>query len=220
MSKSKLPKHVEEVKAFLDQDPSYPNFEVAQKLMSETPDHISMWKSLERRKIGSDSLWVWAFLEEASKASKLPQYHYMSVKDRNELSNRMDRLSKELSQTLRANEFDTHIVYIQGKIFNGFYCFEDLGYSNQQRIEADNIEKLKISTILNKIAERSKTIIAEEPLPGKTGKNVRAIRFIRIMSKHNRRRFKTPLNKVIATAANSIFETQYSESDIRKLLSR
>ena len=63
-------------------------------------------------------------------------------------------------------------------------------------------------------------ILAEKPLPGKAGKNVKAIRFIRIMAKLLCQLYDTPLNNVLMAAANSIFETQYSESDIRKLLSR
>lgn len=220
MSKSKLPEQVHEVKAILARDPSDPHFEIAQKLINETPDHISMWKSLERRKIGKDSLWVWGFLGAASSASALPPYHYMSLNDRNELSDRIELLSKELSRALKANDLDVHIIFTEGKIFNGFYIFEDFGESNRARIEADGKKKLQVSKFLKYVAERSKNTIAEEPLPGKAGKNVRAIRFIRIMAKRNSWLYETPLNKVIAIAANSIFETQYSESDIRKLLSR
>jgi hypothetical protein len=44
MSKSNLPKQVQEVKDILDRDPSDPRFGVAQKLINETPKHISMWK--------------------------------------------------------------------------------------------------------------------------------------------------------------------------------
>jgi hypothetical protein len=124
MSKSKLPEHVQEVKAILARDPSDPKFEVAQKLINETLDHISMWKSLERRHIGSDRLWVWGFLETALSASTLPPYHYMSLKDRKELSYRIDHLSKELSRILKANDLDVHIIYTQGKIFDGFFVLK------------------------------------------------------------------------------------------------
>lgn len=220
MSKFKLPKQVQEIKAILARNPSDPHFEIAQKLISETDEKISMWKSLERRNIEKDNFWVWHFLGSALRASALPPYHYMSLKDRNELSDRIDSLSKELSRALKANDLDIHIVYADGTVFNGFYCFEDFGESNQERIEADGTEKLQVSDLLKNVAERSRNIIAEESLPGKAGKNVKAIRFIRLMAKENFRFYRTPLNKVIATAANSIFETQYSESDIRKLLSR
>ena len=168
MSKSKLPEQVQEVKAILARNPSDPRFEVAQKLINETCDHISMWKSLERRKIDNDDLWVWGFLGAASRASVLPPYHYMSLNDRNELSDRIDRLSKELSRALKANDLDVHIIFTDGKIFNGFYCFEDFGESNQHRIEADGTKKLQVSNLLKNVAERSKNIIAEEPLAGKT----------------------------------------------------
>jgi len=221
MSKSKLPEQVQEMKDNLARDPSHPRFEIAQKLINENPDNILMWKSLERRRgINKDDFWVWSFLGSALRASTLPPYHYMSLKDRNELSDRIDRLSRELSRTLKANGLDVHMIYTDGTTFNGFYIFEDFGETNQERIEAAGTEKLRVSEHLKFIAERSRNILAEEPLPGKAGKNVKAIRFIRIMAKTNCQLYGTPLNNVLMAAANSIFETQYSESDIRKLLSR
>jgi hypothetical protein len=220
MSKSKLPEQVQQVKAILASEPSHPCFEIAQKLIDENPENISMWESLGRRRVNQDDLWVWHFLRSALRASALPRYHYMPLRDRNELSDRIDRLSKELSQALKTNDLDFHIIHTDGKIFNGFYAFEDFGVSNQERIEADGTNKLQISKLLKSVAERSKNIIAEEPLPGKAGINVKAIRFIRLMAKFNLNFYKTPLNMVLSTATNSIFGTNYTESDIRKLLSR
>jgi hypothetical protein len=220
MSKSKLPKQVQQVKDILAQDPSDPRFEVAQKLIDESPENILMWKSLERHEFNHDNYWVWRVLESALRASALPPYHYMSLKDRNELSDRIDRLSKELSRVLKTNDLDVHLIQADGTVFNGFYFFEDFGESNQERIEAADTKKIRVSELLKGVAERSRNIIAKEPLPGKAGKNVKAIRFIRLMAKSNYTFYGKPLNMVLSTAANSIFETQYSESDIRKLLSR
>lgn len=220
MSTSKLPEQVREVQAILDRDPADERCELAQKLMDETPEHISMWKSLERRKIGEDALWVWGFLETALMASTLPPYHYITALDRQDLSYRIKNLSRELSRTLKANGLDVHIIFNEGKIFNGFYVFEDFGESNRVRIKAAGKKKVQVSDLLKYVSERCCKVIEEEPLPGKAGKNAKAIRFIRIMAKRNSWLYKTPLNKVIATAANSIFETLYSASDIRKLLSR
>jgi hypothetical protein len=221
VAKSNLPKDVQKVKSILAQHPDDELFEVAQKLMDETPERISMWKTLERRNIDDgDELWVWVFLKQALMASTLPPYHYVSGSERKSLSFQIENLSEELSWTLRANGLDFHIVYNEGTMFNGFYFFEDFSESNQARFEDSGRQKLRASEFLNYLAERCCEIIEEEPLPGKSGKNVKAIRFIRIMAKKNRRFYSTPLNKVIATAANSIFETQYSASDIRKLLSR
>lgn len=220
MTKAKLPVQVLAIKYILDQNPSDSRFEIAQKLIGETHEHISMWKSLERRREDPDDLWVWSFLTTASNASVLPPYHYMTAVDRNELSDRIQNLSKELSRTLKAYELEFQIIQNDGKIFDGFFIFEDFGESNQQRIESANTKKLPVLKILEGIAERTKRIIAEEPLHGKAGKNVKAVRFIRIMASRNHILYGTPLNKVIATAANFIFDTNYSSSDIRKLLSR
>ena len=221
MSMSKLPEQVREMRDKLARYPSHPRFKIAQKLINENPENILMWKSLERRRgINKDDFWVWSFLGAALKASKLPPYHYMPLRDRNELSNQIDLLSKKLSQALKANDLDVHWIFTDGTTFNGFYIFEDFGETNQERIEAAGTLKLRVSEQLKFIAERSRNILAEQPLPGKAGKNVKAIRFIRIMAKLLCQLYGTPLNSVLMAAANSIFETQYSESDIHKLLSR
>ncbi len=77
MRNSNLPKHVQEVAANLEKDISNPYIRVSKKLIGETPDHISMWKSLEQRHPPFyDDLWDWGFLESASNAIDLPAYRY------------------------------------------------------------------------------------------------------------------------------------------------
>jgi hypothetical protein len=220
MQKSKLPVHVQGVRAYLADDQNHRCFKIAKKLIGEDPERISMWKSLERRRVGDDEVWVWAFLHDALNASSLPKFHYLSQIERKELAEQIERISKKLSLLLKRNDLDFHLIYNDGKIFNGFFCFEDFGESNRESIDAEGRKKLLTSRLLMEIAGRSNKLIAEEPSKGKASKNMRAVRFIRLMAERNLMLYGTPLNNVIAHAANSIFNANYVESDIRKLLSR
>lgn len=229
-----LPEHVQKTRNYLLKiEPDYYNpksyIKTALKLTENTPELLTMWKSLLRQEIrvlkkhGSelyDDLWVSAFLEAAHNASNLPSYHYISQRERDELSDQITKVSNQLIRLLKINDLDPHIIFNEGKIFNGFFLFEDFGWSNRARIEESGTPKLKVSQLINRIAERSREKIAEEPLPGKASRNAMAIRFIRLLADRNIYRFDMPLNKVVATAANVLFDTQYTASDIRKLLSR
>ncbi|MBW2195758.1 MAG: hypothetical protein JRF37_09380, partial [Deltaproteobacteria bacterium] len=136
---------------------------------------VSMWKELEelqeRYELPENDPWVWTFLKQALNASTLPPYHFMSRKNRDDLSDRIDSLSKELLRVLKNNALDFHIVFIEKFYFNGFYLFENFSEETQSEIEADGTEKLQVSELLKGVAERSKEAIVEEPLPGKAGKN-------------------------------------------------
>lgn len=183
-----------------------------------------MWLALEKREekreVLDDDLWVWGFLEAAAAASNLPPYHYLPVRGRRKLTKTIASLATRLAKILEANELDAHLIHSDGKMFNGFYLYEDFGESNQARIDEAGTNELKLSVLIQEIAERVQEKITEEPVRGKSGKNVRAIRFVRLIANRNKRMYGAPLNGVTATAANAIFGTSYGESDIRKLLSR
>jgi len=214
----RLPKDVVTVRKCLELDRSDDLYEIANKLIGNSPELIGMWRSLERRKIGDLEHWVWSFLGAAVDASNLPPFHYKSLKARRELSDRIATLAKNLSSELEQNELDGHLIYSDGKIFNGFFLYEDFGESNQARIDADQCKKLPVSTVIQRISDRAVEKIENEPMPGKVGANVRAIRFVRIVAERNKRMYGDPLNAVIATAVNAIFEKSYEESDIAQPL--
>lgn len=92
--------------------------------------------------------------------------------------------------------------------------------SNQAAIDADGVDKLKVSVLIGKISKRARRKISEEPMPGKAGMNARAVRFVRIVATRNQQLGGEPLNMATAAAANAIFGTSYRESDIRNLLNR
>ena len=190
------------------------------KLLIDTPPLVAMWRALEKRSILDDDLWVWAFLEAATDATNLPPYHNAPARERRKLTQAITDSANKLARMLAVNELDAHLIHSDSGWFKGFSLYEDFGDSNRARIDAAETNKLKVSVLIQGIADRAKEKICDEPLPGKTGRNARAIRFIRLIAKRNMSSYKVPLNAVTATAVNVLFETSYEESDIRKLLSR
>ena len=98
----------------------------------------------------------------------------------------------------------------------GFYIYEDFEENHQAEINESAVKMIELTTLLNEINERSRRKVLEEPLAGKAGKNNRAIRFIRNMAIRNRKLYDQPLNKVIMSATNALFDTNCFESDIAK----
>ncbi len=213
--------NVKSVKAYLEKEPSHKLYDISKKLMQEDPELISMWRSLQRNAPNlDDDWWVWSFLESSFSASKLPEFHYMSLKDREDLVEQIRRDTARLVRNLKNQDLDVNLIYNEGKAFNGFFFYEDFDYSNQMYIDDSGTHKQSFVDLLVELSERSTKIIEEDPEPGKASKNVRAIKFVRSLAARNNRLYKTPLNSVLATAVNTLYQTSYNESDIRKLLSR
>jgi hypothetical protein len=217
----KLPKEVTRVQQQLSRDPSHELFHIAEKLIKNTPDLVAMWNAL-KRPAEQDDLWVWGFLRAVESASALPPYHYVRKRERDELSEKITKLATKLSQALVVNKLDGHLIHNKGKIFNGFLLYEDFGESNQAGIDDDDLDKLKISTLITEFAERATSKIKETPTRGKSAKNVMAIRFIRLLAERNSQwyQYGKPLNSVVATATNAMYKTDYSASDVTNLLTR
>ena len=217
---AELPQDVKRAKHVLSLDPSHELTQIAEKLVADTPELMAMWQALESRRHPDDQDWVWAFLRQAADACNLPPYHYKSAADRRDLSNEITDLACRLARALRVNGLDAHLVQNEGKLFSGFFFYEDFGDSNRASIDTGGTSKLEVSVLVERIAERAQKKIADEPIPGKAGPNAHAIRFIRIIAARNKRWYGKPLNAVTATAANAIFGTTYQESDIHNLLNR
>ena len=215
-----MPEDVQIVKRRLSKDPSDELYNISQLLINETPELIAMWRALERRNVGDDDLWVWVFLGAAFRASNLPPYHYMSASDRRSLADDICFDAETLSRRLKVNGLDVHFIFSDKEPYNGVFPLEDFEAPTQARFIRDAVKKVKISKMIEGIAKRSRKLIEEEPLPGKVGKQVKAIRFVRLMAERNIRQYNKPLNDVIATSTNVLFDTEYQKSDIRKLLSR
>ena len=196
--------------------------DIAGKLIVDTPELVGMWRTLERLKHPNEPppIWVWNFLGDAFDASTLPPYHYKSKAERRELIEIIRNSSVALANTLTVNELDLHLVKGDGYLFNGYFAYEDFGDSNRKRIDIQGDLKLKMSYAITQTAERAIQKITDEPMPGNVGVNVRAVRFIRIIAANNTRRHGEAFNTLTAAAANAIFETNYTPSDVTNLLAR
>mgnify|MGYP000435633241 CR=1 FL=1 len=200
----------------VDSDYSEDLKKIAKKLTIDTLDLVNMWKAIEKRSDTVDDLWVWGFLEAVEKAARLPRYHYKSKAERGELVSDINKLSRKFLLKLESNDLDVHLLYNPGAMFEGFYIYEDFDANHQAQINEIAVNKIELTTLLNEISERSRRKVLEEPLAGKAGKNNRAIRFIRNMAIRNRKLYDQPLNKVIMSATNALFDTNYTEIDIAK----
>jgi hypothetical protein len=215
-----LPKAVKKMRAALAKHPRGRLTDIASKLINDTPDCIKMWRALERRSSQpEDDLWVWAFLRATSDAADLPTFHYLSKRHRSDLANRISLIANELNRALEDNRLDFQIVKISnGQNFPGFRVYEDFSDSNQAQIDRAGEEKLKATDILRYVAARATSAIENEPVAGKSGTNVRAVRFVRQMAKRNQLVYGARLNHVIATATNLLYETKYADADISALV--
>lgn len=204
-------------------NPEDPLYEVAKKLITNNPrELITMWVTLEKRKhlLDPDCEWVWGFLEAVKNASRLPKYQYKSKSERQTLAKDVSDITTKLARILKANDLDHHLIHV-GMGINGYFCyFEDCSDSHQAGLVAKNINKVPISALLDELSRRSNELILAEPIRGKKGVNVEAVRFARKMIERNLYCYQKPLNAVVATATNAIFGTNYSESDISNIHKR
>ena len=231
-----LPGAVERVKAEIQKAPNFKKVAKKKdsylKLLSGESDNLKkMWLSLEREekklaKVNGSFVhddWVWTFLRHCMNTIDLPPYHLMSSKERQVLSDKIASLSDKLAGILKKNKLDAHLVSNTGKMFNGFFVYEDFGESNQQRIDDMKLRKLKLSKSIEITSERAKKKIADEPLPKRNvdkDKNrteaerssyTKARRFIYYMYWRNMDRYGQHLSQVIATATNTIFDTVFKD---------
>lgn len=217
-----LPKQVELLGKFLKSDRSHDLFEIANLLITDSEEHIEMWRSLENREqFSEDDLWVRIFLGSVHLAVTFPPYYFVSQTDRKNILKRIDYLTNELLSVYEENDLAPRIVAANGKIFNGFYIIDEFSEKNREGFENDeNTQKCDFMSILKGVAAYAEKKIKDAGYKGKSGKNAKAIRLIRELSDHTIRKYGTPLNNVLATVANTLYSTSFTESDIRKLLSR
>lgn len=216
-----LPSQVEKVRLQLKEFPQLELTDIADKLLlPNDPELCHMWATLEKYSINHDDLWVWGCMHRVKDCLFLPRYHSLNKKDRKELVEDIQSISKKLVEKLCANNLDATIIHTNGTLFNGFFLYDDFSESNQWEIDNSYANKLLVSHLITRIAERATEKINQEPLSGKIGKNSEAIRFIRLMINQHHRIYKMPLNKVVVSCVNALFGTMYSESDVSNLINR
>lgn len=216
-----LPSQVEVVRSQLQKFPKPELSPIAEKLLIPSDQELCRtWKTLENYSHAVDELWVWAYLKTVRDCLHLPRYHDLNKRDRKELKNDIQSISRELVTKLRVNSLDATLIHNNGFNYNGFYFYEDFGESNQSQIDQSNTNKLLVSSLITQIVSRAVEKIDQEPLPGKKGKNSEAVRFVRMMVTHHMWSYRTPLNKVVVNLANALFGTAYAESDVSNLIKR
>jgi hypothetical protein len=194
---------------------------VARKLTESTPQLVGMWRALERRnKDDPHDLWVQWFISEAADAKELPPFHLLPASQRRELAKKIGTISVQLADLIERNELVEHLIFGTGRMFPGFMFYEDFGESNRARIDDAGDAKLATSRLIREIGARARQRIIDEPKPGKAGRNHRAILFMRQLAARNNLRYGKPLLAVVATATNTLFDTQYDQSDVQNLMTR
>ncbi len=193
------------------------------KRLTAYPEHEAMWRSLAKRATPRDDTWVWAFLEAVEHASDLPGYQYRPNRDRKELGERIRALSTELKMLYRAADLSPHVVRLEGErirkeVFDGLYVLEALPWDVRARIEERKIQRISVLEVLERAAAAAHEELCHATGKVRAGKNVRAIRFLRALAKRNRAKYGTPLLAVIATVTNTLYDTDYVQTDIRRLV--
>lgn len=222
MAKDSFPAAVIEVRGWKDDTEQYELLKILANENSPYRDElIKVWKTLEKHEFckhestiyGFRCHWVYRILERVSLAQKMPPYFYISAKERTALKNDIERLSNELVKKYKAYGLDTNLFFSQSRIFGNWHIYEDYSDANKQRIDQENPDKILTSRIIEFLAERAVDKIEDSKIKGKASKNVKAISFARNLYDANKEKYGQPLNEVISIITNSLFQTNYNESD-------
>jgi len=222
MSTNRLPPFVCEVKNAIVASEDHELSEVSAKLIDEkNADLVKMWWSLYRGPtVDRDDLYVWTFLQQAHDACHLPSYTYLTHSERSELCSRVQKISGELQRILIANDLNFHLVASHDTFTNGIFVYEDLSESRQHSMDQSGFPKVAFDALLGHASNRLLSQMHEVRALGKKGQAQRARVFCRILSARIFRLRGTPLLEVVATAANTLYGTDYRKGDISNLLNR
>jgi hypothetical protein len=204
-----LPEAVQRLKRNLSNEPEFLRElgSVADKLLRETPALKAMWQAIASRSDPRDP-WVMIFLSAAKGASELPAFYYKPGTERRKLSSDIERAPNRLTRLIEENGLDAHVIYSNGVNFNGFYVYEGFGESNRARIDATEAKKLAFTQLIKFAACYAQERIAEVRARGKSRRNVRAIRFARLLAENNNSYYAERLLAVTAAGnRNGIHST-------------
>lgn len=192
-------------------------------LLSDQPETAAMWRSIERNMVRLEpdrpKAWVYEFLWMVHEAMDEPDHHQMNAAGRLELADQIDKLTAKLREILAQNDLDCRLVDLRGHNFSGIYVLDDFSEPNRTRIEDSEQDHIVDATkILEMLAKRSRAKLLAESPKGKSGANAAAIRFARRLSRTiSLDGLGNPLNMVVATATNALFETNYEPHHIANL---
>jgi hypothetical protein len=217
-----MPEEVLRFRENLQQDKSHDLYAVGMKLTANTATDEAlrkMWWSIKVRS-QEDDPWVSSFVQSCRKATDLPRYYYHGATERDALCRRLKRLASELTRLLREHELDAQVVHSNGENFGGFFFYEDFSDLNQSIIDDQNTRRLRVTDLIGQIANRSVQELEKVRPAKRVSKNVKAVRFVRIIVQLNRHHYGSPLLEVTATAANTLFGTSYDQARISNLIDR
>lgn len=194
------------------------------KISEYTGYYEEMWDSIFRAEQENnddlDNRWVLNFLDAVADASNFPAYALISGTGRRDLIKEIHRHTKALEKIYTNQNFNQHLISNDGQFFHGFYTYEIVKDGNSERIENKGRPKVSVVDALQFFAERAEDAINESAHRGKAGKNIEAIRFIRILAERNVERYGRPLIAAIRTATLALHGIEYDDSDISNLLHR
>lgn len=152
-------------------------------------DCAQMWNALRRRSETYDDLWIIAFVEVVKHAATIPDYHYLTPGKQQDLVKKIKKSAEHFVGLLKGNELDCHLIWIDEKMFPGLYIAEDHNDPEEAR-RAAKYEVL-VSSLIRRLAERAEKEITSTSVK-QEGKNVRAVKFARLLIERNVERYGTP----------------------------
>jgi hypothetical protein len=184
-----------------------------------------MWISLEKAnqkeqeasRESPNNIFIEYFVGLTSGYAKLPAYCYQTVSRRKQTIKEIKKLTGQLAKILQHNQLDHRLAYSDQR--NGLYFYERLGFIENQKANLMKTEMPRISEMLGRLAESVEKDLKSEK-NRRSDKHTCARRFVRCMGAYLKSAYGTPMNSVLIAATAAMFDIEYDESDIRKILKR
>jgi len=176
---------------------------VLQKLVGSS-DSRAMWQDLGRAVSGTGDRWVYDVISVVERASdlpkKLPPYVLLSSAEAHDVAQKFRRRY-------------TEIVRLHNKYGLNFRVLDAGGRTRD------------LSSILQEYADAVVRALEGPRLVAKRGKSHREVLFMLrlatyLKAMHGSRKTTLPLSRIVAAAANGVFETNYTSSDVTHILKR
>ncbi len=97
--------------------------------------------------------------------------------------------------------------------------YERLDFLDNWNADKSALEKPRISEVLKRLMQYIETEM-KNPKNLRVDDYTEARQFVYHLARHLKRSYGTPMNAVLATATAAIYDVDYDENDIRKILKR
>jgi hypothetical protein len=174
------------------------------KKLVQSRDQVAMWWDLGRAVSDTGDRWIYDFVSVVESASDLPKnlppYVRLSSANARDLLRRIRRKYSEIVRLHRKYGLDFRILDASGRT-------------------------LDLESHFQRYADAAERALIGHGLVAKRGKTYRGVLFILrlatyLKAMHGRRKSSLPLSRIIAAAANGVFDTSYSPSDVTHILRR